>query len=59
MSSTKAPCLKQLRAKIKATDWEKQKKDVARFLKASDLDLLELWSTAFFLDRVKVMEKYL
>lgn len=44
-----------LSVKIERTDWKKQKKDVERFLKANDLDLLRQWGTAFFLDRLAVL----
>jgi hypothetical protein len=48
--------LKQgLTAKIRATDWEKQKKDIARFLKQKDLDLLNHWGVDFFLGRLRFL----
>lgn len=55
----KAWYLNELRKKIESTDWNAHKKDVARFLKRSDLDLLELWSTEFFLNRLSALEKNL
>ncbi len=51
--------IQAMREKIKKIDWKKQKNDVARFLKKQDLDLLELWSTDFFLQRLKVLEDIL
>lgn len=51
--------VKEMRNKIKSTDWDKQKKEVSRFLKPEDLDLLEHWSSDFFLQRLKKLESYL
>ena len=51
--------LEKIRTKIRETDWDKQKKDVVRFLKQGDLDLLSSWSTEFFLNRVGTLEDYL
>jgi hypothetical protein len=45
-------CLENLSAKIRATDWKQQRKDIERFLKLQDLDLLQHWGANFFLDRV-------
>jgi predicted nucleotidyltransferase component of viral defense system len=47
---------KEMAKKIRSTDWNKAKTDVHRFLRPSDVKMLELWNTAFFLknlDRVK------
>jgi hypothetical protein len=51
--------LRELRARIKSAGWEKHKRDIARFLRESDLDLIEPWSTKFFLERARVLEGYL
>ena len=51
--------LELLEQKIKITNWTKQKQDVARFLKASDSDLLNLWNTDFFLNRLQIIKDYL
>ena len=51
--------LSTLRAKVESTDWEGQKRDVERFLKPQDLDLLQFLSIDFFLDRLNQLELYL
>ena len=50
---TKQWYLDALRKKILQTDWAKQKKDVARFLKKHDLDLIERWNKDFFIERLE------
>lgn len=55
----KAWYLAKLREKIKHTNWEKQKQDLVRFVKAQDADLVAHWSVDFFLDRVQRLEDYL
>ncbi len=49
--------LEKIRKKIENTNWASQKKDVQRFLKQDDVDLLHLWNKEFFLDRLEVLEK--
>ncbi len=49
---TKQWYAENLARKIKDTDWQTQRKDVERFLKPSDLDLLQHWSHPFFIDRL-------
>jgi hypothetical protein len=56
---TKKWYFENLCEKIQATDWEKQKKDVSRFLKQADADLLDLWGREFFLDRARALEGHL
>lgn len=55
----KAWFLERLREKILFTDWQDQKEDVVRFLKQSDLDLLNTWGAEFFLDRISVLAETL
>jgi predicted nucleotidyltransferase component of viral defense system len=45
--------------KIKETAWSAQKKDVIRFLKTQDQDLLDYWSEKFFLSRLENLAKNL
>ncbi|MBM3791112.1 MAG: nucleotidyl transferase AbiEii/AbiGii toxin family protein [Acidobacteria bacterium] len=42
-------CLAELRATIEATDGERTREDVRRFVKTSELPSLDLWSREFFL----------
>lgn len=49
---------KALSEKIKIIDWKKERKDVERFLKPNDLDLLENWSASFFLDQLSLLFKH-
>jgi len=51
--------LKELELKIRSTDWNEAKQDVARFLRPRELKTLDLWSEAFFLDRFEKMKLYL
>ncbi|PWU21573.1 MAG: hypothetical protein C5B49_02455 [Bdellovibrio sp.] len=45
----------ELSKKIKNTNWNQQKKDVERFLRPEDLDLLNQWRAGFFLDRLMTL----
>ena len=45
--------LTEMEKKIKSTDWNVAKNDVARFLAPHELAPLELWSAPFFLDRLE------
>ncbi len=51
--------LKEIESKIKSIDWKDTKADVSRFLKARELQPLELWNKKFFLERLTKMEEYL
>ena len=51
--------ISRLKEKIMSVDWEKNKKDVERFLKRSDLDLIHTWNEAFFLDRLQVLSEHI
>lgn len=51
--------LENLRKRVWSTEWSRQKKDVARFLKTRDLDLLNHWSAEFFLERIDVLSSFL
>lgn len=51
--------LNELKIKIKNIDWDKVKKDIARFLRPQELKGLEVWSQEFFLSQVEKMEGYL
>ena len=51
--------LTEMEEKIKSTDWDEAKNDVARFLKSHELQTLELWSAGFFLDRLNKIDSYL
>jgi len=42
-------CIKELRARIEATDWKHARQDVRRFVKPNELPSLDLWSREFFL----------
>ena len=42
-------CLTQLRNRIEATDWNRAREDVQRFVKPQELPSLDLWSLDFFL----------
>ncbi|MCY2928308.1 MAG: nucleotidyl transferase AbiEii/AbiGii toxin family protein [Planctomycetota bacterium] len=42
-------CQKQLRLRIRNTDWKQARDDVRRFLKPVDLPSLEFWTREFFL----------
>ncbi len=44
-------CVEQLRDKIKATNWDRARKDVHRFVKPNELQSLDLWSREFFLSQ--------
>ncbi|HVY52966.1 MAG TPA: nucleotidyl transferase AbiEii/AbiGii toxin family protein [Gammaproteobacteria bacterium] len=59
ISVDKAWFLQELKNKIISMDWEDAKKDVARFLRPRELAALEVWSSAFFISRVDILEKYL
>jgi len=50
---------KTLKQKIRNTDWETAKKDVARFLTPNTLKTLELWQEDFFISRVEKLSGYL
>ena len=50
--------LEGLEKKIKITDWEEAKRDVARFLRPKELQSLELWSQEFFRDRLEKMKEH-
>jgi predicted nucleotidyltransferase component of viral defense system len=47
----------KLEEKIKHTDWNEAKKDVARFLKPRELLTLDLWSNEFFLSRLDKLKQ--
>lgn len=49
----------KMREKIVSINWESQKKDMARFVMQKDLDLIEVWSSDFFLGRLQMMREYL
>lgn len=51
--------LQQIQEKIRSTDWNKQRQDVARFLKHQNLDLLKQWNAKFFLERADRLANYL
>ena len=51
--------LEKLEDKIKSTDWGKQKEDIVRFVRKSDLDLLNLWGKDFFLERLGILTETL
>ena len=42
-------CLEQLRTGIQATDWDRTRDDVRRFVKSDELPSLDLWCQEFFL----------
>jgi len=42
-------CWAQLRTRIEATDWQRAREDVRRFLKPNELPSLDLWGREFFL----------
>ncbi|MBI3533882.1 MAG: nucleotidyl transferase AbiEii/AbiGii toxin family protein [Deltaproteobacteria bacterium] len=48
----------KMQEKILTTDWENQKKDMARFVKQKDLDLMDSWNSAFFLSRLEIMQEH-
>ncbi len=48
-----------LHEKISSIDWEVARRDVSRFIKPIEKKSLELWSTEFFLDRLKQLSGYL
>ncbi len=50
--------LHALKTKIDAIDWDVAKKDVARFLRARELTVIDLWSKDFFLSRAEKLENY-
>lgn len=51
--------IEKLKEKMVSIDWEKNKEDIAKFLKQTDLDLLQSWEASFFLDRLALLKEYL
>ncbi|MEI6790260.1 MAG: nucleotidyl transferase AbiEii/AbiGii toxin family protein [Myxococcaceae bacterium] len=51
--------LEKLEDKIKSTEWNKQKEDIVRFVRVSDLDLLSPWGKDFFMDRLAILKSTL
>jgi len=49
-------CTEQLRNKITSIDWTAAKKDVRRFVKASELPSVDLWRTDLFLAQLGKMK---
>ncbi len=47
--------IQQLTETIQNVDWPRTQKDVERFLKPTDIDLIAHWSAPFFLDRLQKM----
>ena len=45
--------LEQMKKRMMGVDFQKAKEDVLRFIKPRDIPSIELWSTDFFLDRLK------
>lgn len=46
----------ELKRKINAINWDKAKEDVARFLQPRELISLDVWSKAFFLSRLEMVQ---
>lgn len=59
ISMNKQWFLSEMEKKIKSTDWNAAKNDVARFLSPHELVTLELWTPLFFLDRLEKVNTYL
>lgn len=51
--------LEELKVKIETMNWEEVKQDVAPFLRAREQSTLNLWSSNFFLSRVKKLQDLL
>jgi len=49
IATDNAWCVKHLREKIEAMDWEQARRDVQRFVKSIEQPSLDLWSDEFFL----------
>jgi hypothetical protein len=51
-------CVEKLREKILDTDWNKQKGDIERFLKQSNVESLQFWNNDFFLERLEYLSRF-
>jgi len=51
--------LEEMEHRIKTIDMEEAKNDVKRFIKPRELPSIEIWSTAFFLDRLRKLSEVL
>lgn len=49
--------LDHMAKRIRSLDWEMAKRDVARFLKPTQLDTLKFWSADFFLSRLEKLQQ--
>lgn len=56
---TKEWYLAEMERKIAAVDWDDARRDVIRFLKSSDLPIVQLWSREYFQDRLRKMRECL
>lgn len=48
----------KLEEKIKALDWDKVKEDVRHFLNSIDRQSLKIWSSEFFISKLKKLTIY-
>ncbi len=51
--------LEALSGSVSKIDWNKAQSDIVRFIKPKDISSVKLWSTDFFLDRIRKMSEYL